>query len=86
MIAASHQAQVIATRGIGTTEINDALLKSLNDFVLSGAPVILWTPFWREQAERLGRHPMFRDYVAPNREPSAVFLRAYYRLLDAERI
>jgi hypothetical protein len=85
VIAASHEAQVIATRGIGTTEINDALLKSLNDFVLSGAAVIEWSSFWRDQAGRLGRHPMFRDYVAPNREPSAVFLRAYYRMLDAER-
>jgi hypothetical protein len=80
----SHEAQVIATRGVGTAEINDPLLKSLNDRVLGESPVIDWSSFWREQTDRLGQHSIFRDYAAPNQEPSAMFLRAYYRVLDSQ--
>jgi hypothetical protein len=80
----SHEAQVIATRGIGAAEINDPLLKSLHDRLLDGPPVIEWSSFWREQTARLGRHAIFRDYAAPNQEPSAIFLRAYYRFLDSK--
>jgi hypothetical protein len=81
VIGASHQAQVIATRGVGAAEINDPLLKSLNDRLLRTEKPLDWSAFWEEQKGRLGGR-LFQDYLPPNREPSAVFLRAYYLLLD----
>ncbi len=85
VIQASHDAQVIATRGVGAAEINDPLLKSLNDRLLSPGARLEWSAFWQQQKGRFGGSRLFQDYIAPNREPAAVFLRAYYLLLDAPR-
>ena len=83
VIAASHDAQVIATRGTGETDINDVLLKAVNDRILHGGRTIEWNTFWGELRGRLGKSGLFRDYVAPNQDPATVFLCAYYRFLDA---
>ena len=83
VIEASHDAQVIATRGIGTTGINDSILKAVNDRLLSGERVIEWSGFWRELKVRWGNSSIFRDYLAPNQDSGTVFLRSYYRFLDA---
>jgi len=83
VIEASHDSQVIATRGVGATEINDAILKAVNDRILEGERVIQWSRFWRELSGPGGKGGIFRDYVAPHQDPGIVFLRAYYRFLDA---
>ncbi|MBL8229657.1 MAG: hypothetical protein JNL98_14305, partial [Bryobacterales bacterium] len=74
-------AQLIATRGTGSHTINDPLLKALNGEFLSGAPVIEWPRFWSAQEARLGRSPLFQDYVPPHRNTAAILLTAYYRYL-----
>jgi hypothetical protein len=83
VIEASHDAQVIATRGVGATEINDGILKAVNDRILNGDRVIEWSVFWRELSGHWGNSRLFRDYVAPNQDAGTVFLRGYYRFLDA---
>jgi len=83
VIEASHDAQVIATRGVGETQINDAILKAVNDRILTGDRVIQWDSFWQELKARWGRSALFHDYVAPHQDSGTVLLRAYYRFLDA---
>jgi hypothetical protein len=83
VIEASHDSQVIATRGIGETAINDAILKAVNDRILNGDRLIQWDPFWRELGGKWGRSGLFRDYVAPHQDSGIVFLRAYYRYIDS---
>ena len=83
VIEASHDAQVVATRGTGETEINDWLLKAMNDRILNGERIIHWGAFWQELRTRQGRSALFRDYIAPNQDPGTVFLCAYHRFLDA---
>ena len=83
IIEASHDAQVIATSGVGTAQVNDAILKAVNDRILNGERVIEWSSFWRELSGKWGKSALFRDYVAPNQDPGTVFLRSYYRFLDA---
>jgi hypothetical protein len=83
VIEASHESQVIATRGIGATEINDSLLKAVNDRILNGDRVIQWAEFWHGLTAVAGKSGLFHDYVAPHQDPGIVFLRAYYRFLDA---
>jgi len=83
VLAASHDAQIIATRGIGETTINDAILRSVNDRILTGDPVIEWAGFWETQKARLGKLALFRGYVAPGQDPGSAFLRAYYLSADA---
>ena len=86
VIESSHESQVIATRGIGETQINDAILKAVNDRILKGERVIQWSPFWRELAGRWGKNSLFADYVAPHQDSGTVFLRAYYRFWTLTRI
>ncbi len=81
VIEASHQAQVIATRGVGATEINDYILRGLNARLLSEGGV-RWAEFWREQQGKSGRSALFQQYITPDRDEAAAFLRAYYQALD----
>ena len=67
----SHDAQVIATRGKGSTEVNDALLKSLNTTLLNAGPQIDWRKIWNAGGA-------FRSFLAPSQDPASIFLRAYY--------
>jgi hypothetical protein len=83
VIEASHDAQVIATRGIGETEINDAILKAVNDRILGGDPTLRWDGFWRELESHWGNSALFREYESPDRDSGTILLRAYYRFLDA---
>ena len=79
VIERSRDAQVIATRGVGTTQLNDGILKSLNDWLLRGNPSIDWSAFWQAQKSQLGHNPMFRDYFAPDRDTASILLRAYFQ-------
>ncbi|MBZ5623433.1 MAG: hypothetical protein LAQ69_32630, partial [Acidobacteriia bacterium] len=79
----SHDAQVIATRGVGAAEVNDPILKAINDRLLNGGPVLEWSSFWLAQKSVLGRTGLFRDYLAPDQDPGSVFLGGYYRAMDS---
>jgi hypothetical protein len=83
VIEASHDAQVIATRGIGETEINDAILKAVNDRILEGERIVRWDSFWRQLESRWGKSALFREYESPGQDSGTVLLRAYHRFLDA---
>ncbi len=85
VIEASHDAQVIATRGVGETEINDAIMKAVNDRILKGERTLVWNSFWQELRGRWGKSALFREYLAPNRDAGTVFLRAYHRYVDTAK-
>jgi hypothetical protein len=70
------EAQVITTLGVGTITVNDPFLKALNDYLLRGTDR-RWAAFWRQAAARLEHNPRFADYVAPDHNAGALFLRAY---------
>ncbi len=82
VIDASHDAQVIATRGVGETEINDSIMKAVNDRILKGGHILNWSEFWPQLKKNWGNSALFRDYIAPNQDPATVFLRAYRRYVD----
>ena len=74
-----HRAQMIATRGIGTTAVNDAFLRALNNRLLESGDTIDWNQFWATLQPALGASQHFRDYVQPHKNPAARFLAAWYR-------
>ena len=76
-------AQMIATRAVGTSSINDPLLKAINDRLLSGAAELDWQAFWSEQEGKLGRNAQFQDYVPPHKNATAIFLSAYYNFMES---
>jgi hypothetical protein len=82
VIEASHDAQVIATRGVGETEINDSIMKAVNDRILKGDRILAWNSFWQELKKSWGGSALFREYVPPGQDAGTVLLRAYHRYLD----
>ena len=76
-------AQMIATRAVGTSSINDPLLKAINDRLLTGAAELDWATFWAAQELKLGRNAQFHDYVPPHKNATAIFLSAYYNYAEA---
>ncbi|MCC6294637.1 MAG: hypothetical protein IT164_18435 [Bryobacterales bacterium] len=69
------EAQVVATRSTGTMDVNDPLLKAIND-ELADRGQVEWPAFWRAQAARLGGGRLFQRYIAPDRNGAVIFLQA----------
>ncbi len=84
VLAAAHDAQVIATRGSGAMQINDAILLALNARLLTAAPRIRWAEFWRDQ-QHAGPNSTLQQYVTPDRDEASAFLRAYYQVRAARQ-
>lgn len=74
-----RRAQMIATRGVGTTSVNDAFLRALNTKLLEGGDTLNWDAFWASLQPALGSNSHFQDYVAPHHNAAARFLAAWYR-------
>jgi hypothetical protein len=84
ILSKAPEAQVIATKGIGSSAVNDPLLKALNDYLLSGKDVI-WADFWRYAASVLAGNPRFADYIPPDKNASVILLKAYRALTEDGR-
>ncbi|MCS6934418.1 MAG: hypothetical protein NZM35_04610 [Chitinophagales bacterium] len=76
----SPDAQVISTRQIGTKSVNDPMLLALNENIRNGKDIV-WNEFWEKMKEKLANNQYFSDYIPPNKNMEAIFMRAYYALL-----
>lgn len=79
VVTRCRRAQMIATRGVGTTSVNDAFLRALNRQLLAGGDSIDWDRFWASLGPALGANEHFLSYVPPHRNAAARFLSAWYR-------
>jgi hypothetical protein len=87
VVERSPDAQIVATRGVGTLSVNDPLLKAINDELLlpTSGGSIEWPAFW--QALERGRfrgHSHFGEYIAPHRNEAAILLRGWEEWLASE--
>ncbi len=84
VVTRCRRAQMIATRGVGTTTVNDTFLRALNRKLLAGGEVLDWEQFWAGLGSTMGGNEQFRLYVPPHRNAAAQFLAAWYHeALDA---
>ena len=79
VVTRCRRAQMIATRGIGNTAVNDTFLRALNRKLLDGGERLEWEAFWAELRPALGSNSYFQEYVPPHRNAAALFLAAWYR-------
>ena len=79
VVTRCRRAQMIATRGIGNTAVNDTFLRALNRKLLDGGERLEWEAFWAELRPALGSNSHFQEYVPPHRNAAALFLAAWYR-------
>jgi hypothetical protein len=70
------EASVVSTKGTGNIDVNEPLLKMLNDRIRVDQHVE-WQSLWDEAEKRLHNNPNFKNYVAPHRNLGILFLKAY---------
>lgn len=74
------EAHVVATKQIGTKQINDPLIFSINETFRVGED-IQWPTFWDTMKNQLGSYSLFYDYVPPHKNIETLFQNAYYKTL-----
>lgn len=83
VVEAAPRAQIVATRGIGTKDVNDPFLRTMNAHLLRHAGRLDWTALWRDLRQSIGDNEHFRDYIPPPSNAAANFLGRYYAYLDS---
>lgn len=83
VVAAAPGAHIVATRGIGTKDVNDPFLRAMNAHLLRHGGRLDWTALWRDLRHSLGDNEHFGDYIPPPANAAAHFLARYYAYFDA---
>jgi hypothetical protein len=60
--------------------VNDAVIFSLNENIRLGKDIV-WNEFWDKMREKLVHNQYFADYIPPNKNLEATFIKAYYKIL-----
>ena len=74
------EAHIISTKQIGTKTVNDVMIFALNENIRNGKDIV-WNDFWEKMRDKLGNNQYFGDYIPPNKNLGAIFIRAYYKIL-----
>lgn len=80
VLAIAPDAEVVATRAVGTAGVNDPLLKAINEALRTGSGVVEWPALWRTMRTKVGG-AVFEDYLPPYANGPAQFAAAYYAWL-----
>lgn len=75
-------AQIISTKQTGAMAVNEPILRALNDNLATGEDVN-WVTMWKRlEGEFKGKasESLFKDYVPPQKNLGAIFIKAYRRL------
>lgn len=77
-------ANIISTKQIGSYMINDPIIRSINEYLLTGKNVDwldMWSGLGKSFATKSAREKeLFSDYIPPNRNLGAIFIKAYRKI------
>ncbi len=84
VLNASPDAHIISSKQIGALRINVPIITSINDYLLAGKDVD-WLDMWKNlsryfAAKGAGERDLFSDYVPPNKNLGAIFIKAYRKM------
>ncbi len=90
VIDRSPDAQIISTKQTGTMSINEPLIAALNSRMVAGKDVD-WSPMWRSLGETFAKkggetNKRWKDYVPPNKNLGALFIKSYRKLSNAAEL
>lgn len=80
----SPNAHLVSTRQIGKTAINSQLFFLVNEQLRTNG-VIEWTDFWETLRNKIAKGKMklyFEDYIPPNKNLGAIFMKYYYHSMS----
>jgi hypothetical protein len=72
----SSNASIISTQQTGTTDINDPILYSINEHLLSGQGID-WVNLWPNIEFKISGNRLAKFYIPPHKNNSVLFARAY---------
>ena len=85
VLSISPQAQIIASKQIGTGVINIAIIDAIMENLKQGKD-LNWTALWRQvESKFVGRKELkerFDDYIPPQKNLGAIFIMAYYKAME----
>jgi hypothetical protein len=85
----SPDAHIISSKQVGAMNVNEPIIKAINDQLLAGKNID-WITTWHQlEAHFSGKKAgslktLFDDYVPPHRNLGAIFIKAYRRQFNAE--
>lgn len=81
----SPQAQIIASKQIGTGVINMAMIDLIMENLKQGKD-LYWTALWKQLENKFTNRKelkeRFDDYIPPQKNLGAIFIMAYYKAMD----
>ncbi|MFT4060894.1 MAG: hypothetical protein QM642_00905 [Edaphocola sp.] len=87
VLDASPDANIISSKQVGAYAVNTPIINALNETLLAGKDVN-WPVMWQDlakyfSAKGAGLNDLFSDYVPPNKNLGAIFIKAYRKQLMA---
>lgn len=84
----SPDAHIISSKQTGAMNVNEPIIKGINDRLLAGESVN-WISLWKDldvyfNTKLPSYKDTFMDYVPPHRNLGAIFIKAYRRLVNNE--
>ncbi|MCO5230274.1 MAG: hypothetical protein M9958_03865 [Chitinophagales bacterium] len=87
VIKRAPNAQIIASKQIGTYTVNNALLIEMSK-TLKDKNLLIWNNLWKDLDSKLkgsGKsYERFLDYVPPHKNLGAIFIQAYNHMIKSE--
>lgn len=88
VLDAAPDAHIISSKQVGALSVNVPISTSINDYLLAGKDLD-WVAMWSDLEKyfkRQGRaqNELFSDYIPPNKNLGAIFIKAYRKLETIE--
>ena len=80
LLERAPNAQIIATKQVGTMHVNDPMLRTIHEMLRLNKD-IQWVDFWNEQTHKLHTNKDFKDYVPPHKNNGAQYINAFYNMI-----
>lgn len=87
VLDASPDAHIISSKQVGALRINVPIINALNDDLIAGRDVN-WIDMWKNlssyfASQGAGQQDLFSDYIPPNKNLGAIFIKAYRKMAMA---
>ncbi|KAA5534886.1 hypothetical protein F0919_09805 [Taibaiella lutea] len=88
VLDASPDANIISSKQVGAYRVNTPIISAVNKMLLAGEDVN-WIEMWHDlsryfAAQGAVTNDLFSDYVPPNKNLGAIFIKAYRKQIDSE--
>ncbi|MCC6447093.1 MAG: hypothetical protein IT215_00200 [Chitinophagaceae bacterium] len=88
VLSQSEDAQIVSTKQIGAGKINGPIIRAFNQRLLAGKDID-WVEMWGQLSKQFSSgetKQLFDDYVPPYKNLGALFLKAYHKIEEDDKL